>query len=45
MEKKTFQDKTKLMQYLTTNAALEKMLEEKLQSEKVNHNQENTSNK
>ena len=37
MEKKTFQDKTKFMQYIATNSAIEKMLKEKLETEKVNH--------
>jgi hypothetical protein len=42
---KIFHDKTKFKQYLLTNTALQKILEEKLQPKEVNYTQENTGNK
>jgi hypothetical protein len=43
-EKKTFHNKTKCMQYLSTNTALLKVLEGEIQPKEVNHIQENTRN-
>ena len=39
-----FYDKTKFKQYLSTNPALEKMLQEKFQLKKVNSSHKNTGN-
>lgn len=41
----TFHDKTKFKQYLSANAALQKVLEGDFQREKVNPTQEDTKNK
>jgi hypothetical protein len=44
-ENKIFHDKTKFKQYLSTNPALLKALEEKFQPKEVNHSHEITRNK
>lgn len=41
-KRKTFHDKTKFKQFLSTIPALQMALEVKLQSEEVNYTQENT---
>jgi hypothetical protein len=41
---RTLHDKKKLKQFLSTNPALQKILENELQSEKVNYTQEDISN-
>jgi hypothetical protein len=43
-ETKIFHDKTKLKQYLSTNPALQRILERNLQQKKVNYTHENTRN-
>jgi hypothetical protein len=44
-DSKTFYDKPKCMQYLSTNPDLKKVLERKLQPKEVNYTQENPENK
>ena len=44
-EPKLFHDKTKFKQYLSTNLALQRILEEKLQPNETNYTQENTRDK
>jgi hypothetical protein len=39
-ETKIFHDRTKFTQYLSTNSALQKIIDEKLQYKKGNYNQE-----
>lgn len=41
----TFKDKTKFKQYLSTNPALQKVREKKLQPEEISYIQENIWNK
>jgi hypothetical protein len=43
--KKKLHKKVKLIQYLSTNPALQKVLEGKIQSKEANYTQENTKNK
>ena len=44
-KEKTFHNKNKFKQYLSTNSALQKGLEGKVQPKQSNHNQENTRDK
>jgi hypothetical protein len=44
-ENKTFHDKVKFKQYLTTNLALQNVLEENLQPKEVKYTHKNTGNK
>lgn len=43
-ETKVFQDKTKFKQYLSTNTALQRIIEEKAQHEEGNYTQEKARN-